>query len=517
MRWISSCLALLTVQFAGCGAKAVAPAENVPALDAAAVTDAADSAQAPGADAAGSETAAETGSGAEAGAGGDAAAVGCAACTAAQYCDPAANACVERVAEAVARGQRESCAFGPGDKADRTVGKEWPVGEGIPIQHFVIVMMENRSFDHYFGAGKAFGLEVDGFPPGASNPDAAGKPIAPFHTSEACISDVAHSWTKTHKQINGGLMDGFVTTNDPGGARAMGYFDGSDLLFYYGAAKAFGISDNHHCSVQGPTWVNRLFFASATSFGLTSNKLPSGATMDSHPDQLILAQLDQAGADWRVYKTDLTIMQLFPNYTAIEANAARMVGIEQFFVDAAAGKLPAVAFVEPSFTTSGAARNDEHPPGTPYLGEQWTHKIVTALMASPNWKDAVYIQTYDEHGGFYDHAVPPPACKPDDMAPQLLPGDVKGAFDGMGVRVPLLVMSPWSKPNYVSHLPTENTSVARLLQARFGLGAMTARDANAWPLLDFFDFTQKTYATPPALPTPKPMTDVIAACIEKKF
>ena len=442
-------------------------------------------------------------------------AAGCAVCTASQYCEAATATCKDRVYEAIAATQRSTCVFGPGDKADRTIGKEWPVGAAIPIQHFVIVMMENRSFDSYFGAGKQFGLDVDGFPADASNPDANGKAVPVFHTDQACISDVAHGWTQTHKEVDGGKMDGFVTTNDPNGKRAMGYFDGTDLLFYYGVAQTFGISDNNHCSVQGPTWINRLFFASATSFGLTANKLPPADVMDSHADQLILAQLDKAGADWRVYKTDLSIMQLYPNYMGNDANAARMVDVNQFFTDAAAGTLPAVSFIEPSFTTAGAGRNDEHPPGTPYTGEQWTHKIITALMASPNWKDSVYIQTYDEHGGFYDHAVPPPACKPDAMAPQLLPNDIKADFDAMGVRVPLLVISPWSKPGYVSHVPTENTSVLRLLEARFGMGAMTARDANAWPLLDFFDFSQRTFLTPPTLPEPKLMTDVIAACVKK--
>ncbi len=440
---------------------------------------------------------------------------GCSACTVSQFCAPETNTCRDRVDETTAAEQRTGCAFTAGDKADRTIGKEWPVGDAIPIKHFIIVMMENRSFDSYFGAGKQFGLDVDGFPAGASNPDATGKAVPVFHNVDACINDVAHAWTATHKQVDGGKMDGFVTTNDPNGARAMGYFDGSDLLFYYGVAKTFGISDNNHCSVQGPTWINRLFFASATSFGLTANKLPDATVMTEHANQLILAELDQAGADWRVYKTDLSEFMLYPDYISQDKNAARLLTVEDFFTDAAAGTLPAVAFVQPSFSTAGASRNDEHPPGTPYTGEQWTHKLVTALMASPNWKDSVYIQTYDEHGGFYDHAVPPAACKPDDMAPQLLASDVKAEFDAMGVRVPLLVISPWSKPGYVSHIATENTSILRLVEARFGLGAMTARDANAWPLLDFFDFSKRSFETPPAVPEPKPMTDVIAACVKK--
>ncbi len=445
----------------------------------------------------------------------DATATGCAACTPSQFCAPETATCQDRVDEATAAGQRTGCAFTAGAKADRTIGKEWPVGNAIPIQHFVIVMMENRSFDSYFGAGKQFGLDVDGIPAGASNPDATGKPVPAFHTTQACIADVAHGWTQVHKQVNGGKMDGFVTTNDPDGERAMGHFDGSDLLGYYGAAKLFGISDNHHCSVQGPTWVNRLYFASATSFGMTANKLPPMDLLAAHADQLILAQLDKAGVDWRVYKTDLSEYMLYVDYISQDANSNRLLSVDDFFADAAAGTLPPVSFVQPQLGTGDASRTDEHPPGTPYSGEAWTHKIITALMASPNWKDSVYIQTYDEHGGFYDHAVPPPACKPDAIAPQLAAGDVQADFDAMGIRVPLLIISPWSKQGYVSHIATENTSVLRLVEARFGMGAMTARDANAWPLLDFFDFSQRSFASPPDLPVPKSMADVIAACVTK--
>ena len=438
-----------------------------------------------------------------------------AGCGADQFLDPATEACVDRPAESAAAADRAACKFTAGSLAAGAVGKEWPAGDAIPIQHFVIVMMENRSFDHYFGAGKQFGLDVDGFPENASNPDAKGVAVPVFHATDACIKDVAHGWTQVHKQVNGGKMDGFVTTNDPNGQRALGYFDGSDLAFYYDVAKTFGLSDNHHCAVLGPTWVNRLFFISATSFGLTANQMPPAAAMDAHPDQVILAQLDKKNVDWRVYKTDLSEFMLNPNYMGVEANQSRLKSIDDFFVDAAAGTLPAVSYVQPTFATSGGARNDEHPPGTPYQGEQFTHQVLSALMASPNWKDAVYIQTYDEHGGFYDHAVPPPACAPDDTPPKLGPADTQVGFTQMGIRVPLLVASPWSKPGYVSHMATDNTSVLRLLELRFGLPAMSARDANAWPMLDFFDFSKRSFETPPKLAEPKPMTAEIEACVKK--
>lgn len=435
----------------------------------------------------------------------------CPVCLGSQMCDEATGTCVARKPESEVAALRKACAFGPGDLGNKTVGGEYPVGSDIPIQHFVLVMMENRSFDHYFGAGKQFGLAVDGFAPGQGNPDGKGGVVEPFHTTEACIEDVAHSWKQVHLQLGGGKMDGFVISNNPHGERAMGYFDGTDLLFYYDVARTFGLSDRHFCSALGPTWINRMFFVSGTSFGLTKNQVPPAEVMDQHKGQLILQQLSAAGVSWKVYKSDLTEFLLYPDFVVGEGNLDRLVELDAYYKDAAAGTLPAVAYVAPTFSVSGAERNDEHPPGTPYQGEQFAHNVLTALMQSPNWKDAAYIQTYDEHGGFYDHVVPPDACKPDDYPPQV-DGNPGTQFDKLGIRIPLLIASPWSKPGYVSHQVTDNTSVLRLLQVRFGLPAMTHRDANAWPLLDFFDFSQRSFATPPQLDAPKPMADVITAC-----
>ena len=436
-------------------------------------------------------------------------------CAADQWCEPVSKFCQPRGTEADLAQSRLGCTFGKGDPATRTIGKEYPLGDQIPIDHFVLTMMENRSFDHYFGAGKAAGLDVDGIPAGATNPDANGNPIAAFHTDAGCINDVAHGWTASHKQYHEGKNDGFVVTNNPAGERAMGYFDSSDLLYYYSVAKVFGISDHHHCSVLGPTWVNRLFYVSATSFGRTFNAAPPAGTMAEHFNDQILAQLDEAGVDWRVYASDLTVFLIYGQYVTQPKNLDRMRTIDDYFADAKAGTLPPVAFVEATFSVKGGSRNDEHPPGTPWQGEHFSQSVLKALMESPNWPRSAFIQTYDEHGGFYDHVAPPAACKPDDIEPILQPTDMAGQFDRLGFRVPLMVASPWSKPGYVSHTTTDNTSIIRLLQARFGLGALTHRDANAWPLLDFFDFSKPALLTPPTLAAPKAATDEIAACVKK--
>ena len=430
-----------------------------------------------------------------------------------------AGVCKARPTEAAASKARASCGFGAGARVEETVGREHPVGKAIPIDTFVLVMMENRSFDHYFGAAKAFGLDVNGHPPGAANPNDKGEPVPIYHEATACIHDVGHSWNASHRQWNGGKNDGFWLTNHNAkadGSRALGYFDGSDLTFYYGVAKAFGLSDAHHCSLLGPTWVNRMFYVAGTSWGLVVNNVPPAAVMAANQKAHILAQLDAAGVDWRIYQSAGTVFLLFADWLGQPKALERVRTVEEFHLDAAAGKLPAVSFVEPDYLAGGAARNDEHPPGTPWQGEQFVHGVLTSLMKSPQWPNAAYVQTYDEHGGFYDHAPPPAACPPDGYAPRTGPKDEPGTFDRLGFRVPFLVASPWSKAGHVSHVVTDNTAPMRLVQARFGLPALTARDANAWPLFDFFDFSKRTYATPPALPAPKPMTAEIAAC-RKKF
>jgi phospholipase C len=172
--------------------------------------------------------------------------------------------------------------------------------------------------------------------------------------------------------------------------------------------------------------------------------------------------------------------------------------LDDFFTDAAAGSLPQVAWVDPVFF--GDEQNDEHPPSNPQGGQQFIESIYDAMVASPNWPSSALIITYDEHGGFYDHVPPPKACVPDDVPPETGPGDVQAAFDRYGFRVPLIVASPWARPGYVSHEVYDLTSVLRLVEARFNLPALTARDANATPITDLFDFSSPQLLAPPPLP-----------------
>jgi phospholipase C len=381
-------------------------------------------------------------------------------------------------------GLRRACGYGPGALPAETLGSEFPRGEDIPIDHFVIMMQENRSFDHYFGRLPAAGhADVDGIPANASNPDAQNDPVFAFHTEQYCIEDVAHSWNASHLQYNGGLNDQFVITNDPGGERAMGYMEESDLPFYYGLAKTFAIGDRFFCSLLGPTFPNRFYFLTGTSDGRINNRL------DAYTRESIFDRLNDAGVSYKIYSAQFAFALLL---------GEPQTPLADFFTDAAAGTLPQVSYVDPAFFFE--AQNDEHPPSNPQLGQQFVESIYNALVASPNWPSSALIITYDEHGGFYDHVPPPPACIPDDVPPELGPNSFVAEFDRYGFRVPIIVASPWAKPGHVSHQVYDLTSILRLLQLRFDLPALTKRDANAAPITDLFDFSGPQLLAPPALP-----------------
>src|SRR5262249_5572635 len=179
--------------------------------------------------------------------------------------------------------------------------------------------------------------------------------------------------------------------------------------------------------------------------------------------------------------------------------AAHVVPTAQYFAAGAAGTLPAVAFIDARGFGTLNQESDEHPPANVQVGEKFVADVVQALMASPSWPRAALFLVYDEHGGYYDHVPPPPACVPDDIAPQLGPGDTSAAFDRYGVRVPFVVVSPYARRHFVSHLVHDHTAILRFIETRFDLPALTRRDANANPLLEFFDF-RHAHIHPPQLP-----------------
>ncbi len=395
------------------------------------------------------------------------------------------------------------CTFSSGSKTTDTIGPNVPHGDALPFEHIVVLMFENRSFDHYFSRLPDYGVtDVDVASPTTSNPDPDAVPPSPlqsFHESRYCTKDTNHEWEAVHQQYDNGKMDGFVATNNPGGGRAMGYFDQTDLPYYYWAAKNFAISDRHFCSLLGPTWPNRFYFYGATSWSNVKTGDVSFLTNAAYQNSdKIMDQMDQAGKTWEIYKDGLTSFAILMGLSFSGTNIAAF----ESAVDS--DTLPNLAIIDPNF--SGSGQNDEHPPANIQLGQQFAARILNKLMSNPTvWQKTVFIMLYDEHGGFYDHVPPPAACIPDGEAP------VTYAFDRLGIRTPLIVASPWVKPGYVSHTDTDITSVTRFIQNRFDLPAMTARDANVWPMLDMFDF-QNAASLPGGAPSAGPSQAGIDYC-----
>jgi phospholipase C len=386
----------------------------------------------------------------------------------------------------------------------------------LPIKHVVVLMQENRSFDSYFGRLHFQGQPAaEAEPRNARNPNPlGGAPIRAYHKHRYCeVADLDHSWNGTHHEYDHGAMDGFTRANavekDPKGRRSMGFYNRRDLPFYYGLYRRFAIGDRYFSSVLSQTFPNRFYLLAGTSFGHIRNDLP-GPNGFRH--KTVFQLLDNAGISWHIYYSQIPFAFEF-KYVR-DHSAGHVFPIERYYADAASGSLPQVSFVDPIFVGPTNTENDEHPPSNVQVGERFARDVIQALFDSPDWLSSALFLTYDEHGGFYDHVPPPRAPVPDDVPPMLQPGDFGARFDRYGIRVPVVVVSPYSKPHFVSHVVHDHTSILRFIERRFGLPALTRRDAKADPMLEFFDFSHRSFTRPPSLP-PAPLDpEQVAKCNE---
>jgi phospholipase C len=399
-----------------------------------------------------------------------------------------------------AQQMRQACAFNAGTLPGLSLAKDAPLGGQIPIDTIVILMFENRSFDHLLGHLPDVGVtDVDVAPASASNNSSAGAPVAWYRDQKYCFCDTNHEWNGSHLEYDNGKNDNFVVANEggdcgPDGSRAMSYYTSGDLPWLYGLASQYAISDRNFCSLLGPTFPNREYLYAATSYGRTFNQIFT----DPH-DNLIEA-MERGKVGWHSYYSSAPGPAIFvETYTKYLDNTSR---IDSFFSDAAAGMLSPVNFVDPDLANEYGGGNDFHPPGDVQNGEAFLKKVVDAVTASPQWPHLALIITFDENGGIYDHVPPPPACPPDGLDPVDPQGKPYAGqkFDRLGFRVPLIVVSPYAKPHHVSHVVTDHTSIVRFVEARFKIPALTARDANADPLYDMFDFKNAALLKPPSLP-----------------
>jgi len=397
-----------------------------------------------------------------------------------------------------------ACDFGKGALPAETLPAGTLHGDDIPIDHFVVLMQENRSFDHYLGQLHDIGQPLaEPAPAGATNPDPlGGAPIPRFHQTKVCdIADLGHSWNNTHREWHGGANDGFTAVNaipdDPSGARTMGYYTDQELPFYYALYATFAMGDRYFSSVLSQTFPNRFYLLAATSFGHIANDYPTDPAEFSQPT--IFESLDAAGVSWKIYSESIAFAETVFAYVSDNADG-HVFKIAQFYADAAAGTLPAVAFVDSKPIGPPNREDDEHPVSNVQVGQAFVAKVVRAVLASPQWPSTAFILNYDEHGGYWDHVPPPRACAPDDIPPMLGPNSDPGEFDRYGIRVPMVVVSPFARSHFVSHRIYDHTSVLRLIETRFDLPALTRRDANADPMLELFDFENPPFLTPPSLP-----------------
>lgn len=336
------------------------------------------------------------------------------------------------------------------------------------VKTVVVLMMENRSFDHVFGSlslleGRA---DVDGLTADMANPLADGTLVHPSLADAMCIADPAHGFESSHEQWNGGANDNFVKIHERRFGRAeahrvMGYLDRSMAPASYALADHYALCQRWFASVMGPTWPNRYYSLLATSNGNTNN-----VPIEDFSLPTLFSRLDEAGIDWKQYFGNFPFSGLLPNHSIEQAEYDRL---DQLFEDAAAGTLPPYVHLDPIF-----GMNDDHPPTHPLAGQILLASVYAALAHSPQWKECLLVVTYDEHGGFFDHVSPP------------LTVDAREPFRQLGFRVPALVVGPWVKPQ-VSSTVFDHTSLVATVLRQQELPPLTGRDENAndlWSLLD---------------------------------
>jgi phospholipase C len=380
-----------------------------------------------------------------------------------------------------------------------------PMGtDTIPqIEHIVILMMENHSYDNKLGMLRRCG--ADGFPLGrdgkplATNPYANGYIQHAFRMPTTCqlTGYPTQEWEQSHIQFDDGRNNGFVKSLS--GPVAMGYWEKADQPFYYSMASVFPISDRYFSPILGQTYPNRRYLISATSLGMVDDTIPSLTSYP--PNGTIFDKVHDAGLSWRDYYTTSSTTELYPELY-LKNYGKNVLPIADFFKDAAAGTLPALTLVEPNYGTQS-----EEDPQNIVVGEQFAASVIDAVMKGPGWSKTLLIWNYDEHGGYYDHVPPPAALAPDDIPPDVVGEPKYNGFRQYGFRVPMAIISPWSRPNYVSHVVNDHTSICALVETKWNLPAMTYRDANAGNLLDMVDLRHPAFLHPPRLAKPLLDTD----------
>jgi len=386
-----------------------------------------------------------------------------------------------------------------------------PDPASAPFDTVVVMMMENRSFDHMLGWLPG----ADGKQAGLTFPDLQGTPVPTFDLGDdlqgCSLKDPAHDWQSIATQYNGGACDGWLKTQTTGDHFPIGYYPAAQLPVLAALARGYTTFDHYFCSLMAATWPNRFYqLCAATDVDETGFFPGPGEPRPSNLQLSIFDRAQAAGLDAGYYTWGEPMTELFAS--------ARYDGItfpkDQFFEAAQAGSLPNVTFLDPDYTTISeflGTSNDDHPHGSLAAGEVWIAQVYDALRTSPQWDRTVFVLNYDEHGGFYDH-VAPPQVPDDNVNPNEGPHP---DYTRLGFRVPCIAIGPFAPQKVETAGPYEHCSVLRMIEWRWGLEPMTARDKGAKNLAEALDFTQPRDAlvlpayTPPSIAgCPNPTIDL---------
>jgi phospholipase C len=346
-----------------------------------------------------------------------------------------------------------------------------PAPEVSGIDHIVVLMMENRSFDHMLGWLDG----ADGRQRGLRYVDSDGGVHRTYRLApdfQGCgHSDPDHSYEGGRVEYNGGACDGWLRAGN-NDEFAIGFYTKQDQPFYAGAAPRWTVCDRYFSAIMAGTFANRIYQHAAQTDRLTN-------TFDLCTLPTIWDRLAAAGVEGRYYFSDLPFLAL---WGAKYASIAR--SIEDFFLDAAAGTLPPVSFLEPRFLGEEVGlSNDDHPFADVRNGQVFMNRVYEAVTTGSAWANTVFVINYDEWGGFFDHVPPAPApIPPADLA--------AGNEDGLrGFRTPCLVISPYAQREHVSHVELDHTSVLKMIEWRWGLDPLTVRDATANNMAEVLQFS----------------------------
>lgn len=319
----------------------------------------------------------------------------------------------------------------------------------FPIQHIIVCCQENHSFDSYFGSYS--GLPAGyGIPAGYTQPDGRGGTVAPHHFTNLTTdnTDPGHNWADIHAEWHNGAMDGFYTT---GGSAALGYYEAADLPYYYSLLAQYTLCANYFCGALTETYPNRLVLYAGTSGGNTSNAIKNGTL--TFP--CILDLLSSHGITFKNYNfhcaDNYSSLALFRNWATGGPNNELNQPMAQFFTDCSSNTLAQVSFI------TEAPPYDEHPDANVQTGMQMIESIVTAVQQSAAWSRSAVLITYDEAGGFFDHRAP----------------EQLDAY-GPGLRIPMIIVSPFAKPGYVDTTFSDHSSVLKFIEKAFGLPTLAS-------------------------------------------